>query len=253
MPYGYQAVKNGNGWKLEADPETAEVVRDWALRVIAGESTMSVAKSAGRHAQSLCIILRAAPLAGLDSRVQGDPVLDTDTFEKLQAALDGARRPHTKRHDASPLLGTVSCKCGRQLFVQIQSRPSGKRYKYAECTARCGAKPMRVADVLAAVERKMRFYDVLPHGTWKLPAKTDLGREVSAIKAAIRALDLDDPDYDAKHDKLRGDLRTAQMTPAEAPEPVWVADGPTGRGTGPRGNQALHARPRDDRDHLAGR
>ena len=80
-------------------------------------------------------------------------------------------------------------------------------------------------DVLAAVERKLSFYDALPHGTWKLPAKTDRDREVSAIKASIRALDLDDPDYDAKHDKLRGELRAAQLAPAETPEPVWVPDG----------------------------
>lgn len=225
VPYGYQAVMNGSGWKLEIDPEAAEVVRDWVRRVIAGESTMSVAKSAGRHAQSLYVILRAPALAGLDKRVEGEPVLDLDTYEALQAGLDGARRPHAKRHDASPLLGTVSCKCQSQLYVQIQSRQSGKRYEYAKCSARCGAKPMRLEDVLAAVERKLSFYDVLPHGIWKLPAKTDRDREVSAIKAAIRALDLDDPDYDAKHDKLRGDLRTAQMTPAEAPEPVWVPDG----------------------------
>ena len=225
VPYGHRAVQNGNGWKLEADPETAEVVRDWARRAIAGESVASIAKSAGRHGQSLSIILRALALGGHDKRVEGSPVLDLEVFEDLQAALDGKRRPHSKRHDASPLLGTVYCRCGRQLYVQVQERKSGKRYEYAKCSGRCGAKPITLEHVLAAVERKLSFYDVLPHGTWKLPAKTDRDREVSAIKAAIRALDLDDPDYDAKHDKLRGDLRTAQMTPAAAPEPVWVPDG----------------------------
>lgn len=224
VPFGYRAVKNGNGWKVEADPETAESVRSWAKRIIDGESVASVAKDARRHAQSLHIILRAPALGGSDKRVQGPAVLDLETYDALQVALDGSQRPHTKRHDASPLLGVGFCQCGAQLYVQRQQR-AAKRYFYAKCSAKCGAANMPLDRALEALEAVAARFDGYDHGTWKTPAKTDRDREVAMIKTALRSLDLDAADYDAKHAKLRDDLKAAQTAPQSTQAPVWVPDG----------------------------
>ncbi len=38
VPYGYVAVKNGKGYKLEKDPQTSAVLDDIVSRVIDGDS-----------------------------------------------------------------------------------------------------------------------------------------------------------------------------------------------------------------------
>lgn len=161
-PFGYRVVKNGNGCKLDLDPEKAPVVSMIVSRVLDGNTMAAVCReltSAGVQApkggkwqvSTMRHLLRSPALRG--HRVHkgevilgddGQPVafgpelVDAETFQRLQAALvpgNGSGR----RRNASPLSGLAKCaECGAPMgYESSRGRDHRRRYYYrAKCDHR---------------------------------------------------------------------------------------------------------------------
>ncbi|AGK87512.1 integrase [Mycobacterium phage HINdeR] len=171
--YGYRAVEREDaaGWVLEPDPVSSVVLRsiiDWVLQ---GQSVESIAKDltamgevspsdyvrqrAGEaprghpwHGRTIVKLLRSKTLLGYVTHngttvrdengvpvQKGPPLVDQDTFNRLQAALDDGSRPKTvnRTSKASPLLGVALCwDCEKPLYSRRQTT-AGKVYRYYHC------------------------------------------------------------------------------------------------------------------------
>ncbi|MFE9956916.1 recombinase family protein [Micromonospora sp. NPDC005299] len=163
-PYGYRPMKVDGGWKLEPDPEAAEVVRELASRVIGGASVLSTcrdlnergvrtrggaewtASAAFRVLRSRTIIGQAEyngkPLADSDGILRriAEPIISDTDFRKLQTILDDrAKAPRMRTHGAALLLGVGFCECGLRLYRQ-GGVSKGKLYGYYVCSGRKGGK-----------------------------------------------------------------------------------------------------------------
>ena len=169
-PYGYRAVRNGNGCKLDVDPDKAAVVSMIVGRILDGNTMASVCRelnSAGVPApkggkwqiSSMRHMLRSPALRG--HRVHkgevilgddGQPVifgpelLDAETFHRLQAALVPGNGAGSRRN-ASPLSGLARCaECGAAMgYESSRGRDQRRRYYYR---AKCDHRPAMRADQL---------------------------------------------------------------------------------------------------------
>ena len=138
--------------------------------------------------------------------VRRTPILDDDTWFKLQAALDGMSRGQGhKRSDGHSLLGVAFCasldeaenKCGAPLWALRQTnkrRKNGGVWQYYACSRRnhgeCKARGIPMADLDAAVEGQM----IATYSTVKFPEKkvtpgVDHEAEVATIDQQIAELD----------------------------------------------------------------
>ncbi|NKY35243.1 recombinase family protein [Nocardia speluncae] len=175
--YGYRAVQSGDGWTLEHDPETLPVLRQIIADTIGGVpaaavvrelNTQGVLSPSDSYRKRQGKPLRGTPwnpttlLQMLKSRsllgevthngatvrnddgspiLAGPPLINLDTFQRLQQALDkraiGRANP---RVDTSPLLGVVVCAvCGKNLIYQQQyDKRNGNTRRYYYCRDRCG-------------------------------------------------------------------------------------------------------------------
>jgi site-specific DNA recombinase len=159
-PYGYRVVRNGNGCKLDLDPETAPLVSMIVGRILDGNTMASVCRelaSAGVAApkggqwqiSTLRHLLRSPALRG--HRVHkgqvilgddGQPVMfgpelvDAETFQRLQAELRPGNGAGVRKN-ASPLSGLLKCcECGLPLAQDI-STARGHRYRYYRAHKQC--------------------------------------------------------------------------------------------------------------------
>ncbi|SBS78164.1 putative phage Integrase [uncultured Mycobacterium sp.] len=154
-PYGYRAVKNGDGCRLDIDPKAAKVVRGAVADVLDGVPLAHIARRLEREktpaprggakwgSTTLRGILMSRALLGEYSRgdlgPDGKPVkvgpelIDLETFDRVRAILDGNTGVGTRR-DAAPLSGLVKCECGAPLWADTRTS-RGKKYRYyrAEC------------------------------------------------------------------------------------------------------------------------
>jgi site-specific DNA recombinase len=159
MPlFGYEAYRDGPYWYLRPHPEHAPIVREVAGRVIKGESVSALAIELNRrgittprgkrwtqptlwrqlrHQGLRGYVLHTPPVVkgrprqppeivlGEDGMpLRREPILDDETWLKLQAALEGNsinRGGH--RRNASPLLRVAFCDlCGRPLYPNRRMR-----------------------------------------------------------------------------------------------------------------------------------
>ncbi|AEJ92399.1 serine integrase [Mycobacterium phage Timshel] len=187
--YGYRAVEqDGGGWTLEPDPESSAILRRIVDRALAGESTLSIVRGLNDEGvlspadyvryrngkptlgakwttTATLDLMRSRTLLGQivhngavvrdDSGkpvLGGPPLIDYDTFTRLQAALDArSRTQKVERVDASPLLGVAVCwECGSNLFHQRQMN-RGKPYRYYKCPNKC-SQAVKADDAEAVVE-----------------------------------------------------------------------------------------------------
>lgn len=164
-PYGYRPVQDGDGYRLEHDPEEYEVVREAVSRVVAGEAPATIARDLTERGvpaprardkrvrwqegngawspTSLRGILRSPALRGW-SRYKGKPVLGSDglplmigppivdagEWEAVQEALaQRSKKPKTYLDAGhSPLFGIVHCEhCGSHM-VGSRTREGHRRY-----------------------------------------------------------------------------------------------------------------------------
>lgn len=170
--YGYQAQERGDaaGWELVADAHASSVLLSIVEKVLAGQSTQSIAtelNAAGEPAPSDYLRtkagkpskgskwsnahirqqLRSKTLLGYSTHNgttvrdesgaavrKGPPLLSQDTFDRLQAALDARAFKVTNRSaKASPLLGVALCAiCERPMHLR-QHRKNGNVYRYYQC------------------------------------------------------------------------------------------------------------------------
>ncbi|MBM4592045.1 recombinase family protein [Rhodococcus hoagii] len=181
--YGYRAVENpeGPGWVLDRDPVSYPVLIRIIDDVIEGNTLTAICRKldeegvrapsdhtrwrAGRPERgakwsvpTVGQLLRSPALLGQivykgdvvrdekgEPILAGPPLINWDTFQRLQAALDvrGHRWSGSlSRMDASPLLGVAKCWfCDAPVLHNRQIR-RGKEYRYYHCKYRCcdGAK-----------------------------------------------------------------------------------------------------------------
>ncbi|RJO74905.1 recombinase family protein [Nocardia panacis] len=174
--YGYRAVRSGDGWCLEPDPESAPVLRRIVDKAIAGETALAIARQLTeegvlspsdfiRHRRceptkgtkwspsTLLDMLKSKSILGQvihngnivrDSSGQpvqvGPPLISAENFSRLQAALaQRAIVQVNKRIDASPLLGVLVCGvCGSNLMYQRQhDKRNGNTRRYYRCEKQC--------------------------------------------------------------------------------------------------------------------
>jgi DNA invertase Pin-like site-specific DNA recombinase len=146
-PYGYAYHRNGDGTELVVVPKEAEVVREAAARVLAGQSLRAVTIDLNRRGvrgtkgqpfgtQALRRVLLAPRIAGLrehQGEVLGDavwePILERGTWERLRALLEDPARRQSRPARRYLLAGFVRCGvCGGRM----KSHPSRRRgYAYA--------------------------------------------------------------------------------------------------------------------------
>jgi DNA invertase Pin-like site-specific DNA recombinase len=173
--YGYVAApkEDSAGWEMVPDPHASEVLTEIVEKVLAGQSTESVAyelnqrgelspsdylrQRAGKPIQGtkwsnshIRQQLRSKTMLGLmthkgevvyddsGSPVRKGPALvSQDKFDKLQAALSANTWKVTNRsRGASPLLGVAVCGVCRKLLHlrQHHNKRRGKTYRYYVCT-----------------------------------------------------------------------------------------------------------------------
>lgn len=159
-PYGYRAVKNGDGCRLDIDPATAKVVRRIVAAVLDGVPLAQVLRQlekegvpaprgGKRWSQSATRnILRSRALLGEYKRGDlgpdgkavkvGPALIDLPTYRRVQVALDDNSKGVGVRRDASPLSGLVKCAdCGLSLWFDTKT-VRGKVYTYYRANQRCG-------------------------------------------------------------------------------------------------------------------
>lgn len=172
VPYGYRAVKQGDGWILAPDKQTAANVTAVADMLIDGASFADVtrwletsgaatAQNGRWHSATVRRLLMSRALVGevqhQGRSVIGDdglpvkyaPLMTEDKFKQLQAAISLRAMPeHVRRRDSSLLLQVAFCACGAPLYRQAGRKyESGKRGPdYYFCGARIPA-PNRHPDI----------------------------------------------------------------------------------------------------------
>jgi DNA invertase Pin-like site-specific DNA recombinase len=156
IPTGYQPVKVNNHHELEPEPVAAALIHQMADMVIAGTSARQIAAAlnaegvptirGGRRWDSGVIlrVMRNPSLRGYimhdNEVVRGEdglpvgrtPILDDDTWAKVQARLNANGAPGAGvRKGAAMLLGIIHCaECGQRLYIRRRSQ--GDRYRHPD-------------------------------------------------------------------------------------------------------------------------
>lgn len=200
-PYGTKPVKVADHWEIEIDPDTYAQLETIAGQILEGHSASAIAKR-------LNALGVPTPAKGKEWRqntirdmfTNAKCPLDYNQLAKVREALDRTKQGWTKRGDAALLLNVAYCACGSALYSKRYTS-KGHTYEYYDCSAHCGARRIPMAALESAVSAHMEnltgpvFKKVITKGK---SSKS----EIQAIERKIRALDLDDSDYDAKHAEL---------------------------------------------------
>ena len=245
-PFGYTIVGEAKAKTLVPDPAEADIVRRVVELYLSGHSLRYVCAylddagvrpraSAKWAPKSLAILLRNPVLAG--RRVDGkgrtilkvEPILDPDTWRRLQAALDRkAARKGVVPGDTAMLTGVAACaECGGPMFrIHCgRKRVDGTRadYWYYRCHGTATA-PSRCANMypLEELEAKVDRFMTVTLARWPRYETAVIPghgheEEIYEIERDIRELDLDDPGYMAKLESLRAErarLRALPSVPA---------------------------------------
>lgn len=149
VPFGFTAVQlDTGGWKLEVNEEQADVLRSVIADVLSGQPVKHVAASHGIPHNTVRKWLRAKYLIGhasYDGRtvrdregqpiLNGEPLLTTDEWNRLQATLEERSLNPGKKYRLSPMSGVVQCLvCGQDMHYHTYSRNYGrKNYRYYYC------------------------------------------------------------------------------------------------------------------------
>jgi site-specific DNA recombinase len=239
--HAQQQCKKASGWELMPDPVIMPIVQHMAEMAIGGSGSGAIARWLNKEGvptpqggttwrpTSVLAVLRNPALRGYVTQtkpngtgkrynepkiirnddgtpVRRTPIVDDDTWFRLQAALDGMRRRQGyKRSDGHPLLGVAFCDsldeaengCGAPLWALRQTnkqRKNGGVWNYYACSRRnhgeCKARGIPMADLDAEVERQM----ISTYSMVKFPEKVvtpgvDHEAELATINQQIAELD----------------------------------------------------------------
>jgi DNA invertase Pin-like site-specific DNA recombinase len=250
VPFGYRAERNGKGWKLVLDEKYAPIVQRMADDLLAGRGGLrAIARWLNAEdiptTFELSRIRYGKPKRGdrwatssvrsilQNPRLTEPPtILDYLTWSNVQEAMEVAKGDRTSGpRPTRMLLRIVYCDvCGGILhgfsnnngvyYICENKRPiSGER-----CPAR----------LIPADELEQAFDDVVIDGYGHAPhlelVKTQ-GRsykvQIDKTERAIRTLDLDDPEYDAKVAVLRTERARLKGLQTEQAAEEWKDDGRT--------------------------
>ena len=181
---------------LDAERRQSPTGRGWAVQTV------------GR-------ILRRETLIGRRRDANGrivlrfDPILDMDTWGRLQTQLDAnARRHGAIRDEPAPLTGVAYClKCRGIMHYRI-TRPRGQTFIYYRCDglkerpSRC-RNMIPAAELEAEVDRRIRTLTDIERVTETLVRGTDPQEELDRLRDEADGLDPFNPADDAKRAELR--------------------------------------------------
>ena len=242
-PFGYRIVGEAKSKALAIDPVQAAAITEVVAMYLAGRSLRQLCayldaqgiptrRGGAWIPKTLSDVLRNPVLSG--RRVDGNgrtilrvpPILDVDTWRKLQAEMDRKASKKGAVRVGSPMLGGVAvCHiCGGPMYklrTQNVRKDGTKQFNfYYRCwgteTNPSTCKNMYPLDELDAwVEARMarvRFprYEIVVtpgHGHED---------EIYEVERDLRELDLDAPDYDERHATLRAERARLRALPATA-------------------------------------
>lgn len=250
IPFGKRAERSGNGWRLVLDDEYAAIVRRMAKDIIGGHSLRDIArwlnaegvptsndlsrmryggepKNAAWAPASVKSILRS------DGLTEPPAVLDYSAWNDVQKALDRAKGNRTSGPRPTRMLLRIAyCGVCRGVLHGF-SNQSGVFYicenKRTVTGNRCPSRLIPASELEKAFDDAVvEAYGLVKH---KEPVRTR-GRsyktQISKAERDLRALDQDDPEYDAKHAALRAErsrLQDLQKRNAEQATAGWQEDG----------------------------
>jgi site-specific DNA recombinase len=264
-PFGFRVVEIMDGKKvrkiIEPDPVNAEYVRQMVTNYLAGWTLAELCdwldaegvkppQNGIWQQNSISQLFRNPVLIGqLES--EGDvvrdakgqpmqrcePILDDETWQRLQAKLEATpKRKTTAPKDTALLTGILVCpKCGGPMyrFTSTRKHPNGNTYvtAYYRCHG-TPRKPSKCRNMpkMTDVEAKVTEY-ILTHPSIEIMETVMVkgnayGKQIAEVKAAMAALSQDADDYDERHNALRAEyLRLKDLRP----EPDRVDKVPTGR------------------------
>jgi DNA invertase Pin-like site-specific DNA recombinase len=241
VPFGYCAVKSGNGWTLQYDAVAAPIARRIVAALINGQSLSAVAQKLNDdgvppakygtewRAQTISRIATSRTLLGEYGGVPCFPPIITETdWYRLQTALKANSKPHSGSHSrGSMLLRVAFCPCGAPLY-RLPTRKV-----YYRCAKRCS--PGIPADELEqiAVEALIKVHGDLPY-LRRVRSVADHAAELEDTQQTIAELDaelesgaLDARAYARVITKLEEKRDKLTAMPAEEIADQWLPTGQT--------------------------
>jgi site-specific DNA recombinase len=241
-PYGFRSVPSGGHSIMAPDPDEAAAIREVVSRYLAGASLNDVCKFLDengfrpRHARtwspsSLDKVLRNESLIGrrCDERgrliLKHDPILDTGTWNRLQAEMDRrASRTGVAPAATAMLTGVAVCGvCGSPMYRVASSTRRKDGSKNTNVYYRCHGTSrdrsqcrnmIRLAELDAWVSAQMSASTGHVIETTVTPGS---GHDdaIAQVDADIAALDPDDPDWLAKVQAFRAERARLKALPSE--------------------------------------
>jgi len=241
-PYGYRVVGAECGDSpcackkdhkiLEPDPETSEVVLEMVAKYLEGNSRRVVAVHLDARGfpspnggewtgKTIAKILRSETLIGKRRDASGkvilrfEPILDLETWSRLQAAIDGNTYRRGRVNGKGMLCGVAHCgRCGRRLHLHNAKTRNKGGSVYNWSGYRCNGdlkhpatcKTMiRAADLEAWVDVRMRTLTDVERVTETIIRGPDPQEDLDRIRDEADALDRLDPASDARIAELRAE------------------------------------------------
>jgi site-specific DNA recombinase len=162
-----------------------------------------------------------------------EPILDDDTFARLQEALKRPARGAGKNAEPSPLQQIALCRqCDSVLYYNgFTSR--GKRYAYYVCP-NCRKPSFPATETERVVDDMMGTYGWVPHRVRKPRTSSVRSKRIHDVGKAITDLTADryvrgmmPPDYDERLAKLQAEHERLLALPPEPHRPEWEETGKT--------------------------
>jgi site-specific DNA recombinase len=240
-PFGYRVVGEVKSKALEIDPVQAAAITEVVAMYLAGKSLRQLCtyldaqgiptrRGGAWVPKTLSDVLRNPVLSGRRADGNGrtilrvPPILDVDTWRKLQAEMDRKATKKGAARTGSPMLGGIAVchTCGGPMYklrAQNVRKDGSKQFNvYYRCwgtdTNPSTCKNMYPLDELDAwVENRMAR---IMSPRYEIVVTPGHGHEdeIYEIERDLRELDLDSPDYDERHAALRAERARLRALPA---------------------------------------
>jgi hypothetical protein len=241
-PFGYRVVGEANAKTLEPDPGEAAAIQAVAAMYLGGQPLNALCTWLDEHEirprtidhwtrSSLAKLFKNETLTGRRKDGSGrtllrvPPILDRDTWERLQAELDRkARRRGVAPRDTALLTGSVVCKlCSGPMYRHVGTRNGqDRKYAYYRCFGPGGSgSRCRNMWPLPELEARLDKYMAATLARWpRYEVVTikghDHAAEIAEVETDLRELDFDDPEFAANQQALlteRARLRGLRRVP----------------------------------------